>query len=347
MYVQHRSFRTESFEVHASITFTAMHAPYSAAASQQIHATLPNPDGTYGCVTLYEICPHAAHRSPTESRREDSYSFSDAPPLSSARPRRTVEHRGRRILETPPTLIPLPRSQRARFVQQIDNEDNEDNEDTEGYENDENGADDNMIVGKPTNMVRVQRPQDPHISKSLAPLTLSKYSPVGHHMRKSTMTAPLRSILKKPSPPPTIYLLTFSADRVPAAPDFADLLHEHLAPQVDLRYTIDARRFLAPPPYICDKYSGVSDEMQDQILEDSVACGTINRVVDDLVDFVQDGGRETCVAVYCKAGTHRSVALAELIAQGVRQEIRDMKSDEGVKIVVRHVHRVKGPKDPY
>jgi hypothetical protein len=321
-----------------------MHARYSAAASQQIHATLPNPDGTFGCVTLYDICPHATHRSPTESRCKDSYSFSDAPPLSPARPRRTVEHRGRRILETSPTLITLPKSQRAKFVGKIDNEDNEDNK---GYENDEIDADDNMNVANPNNIVRVQRPQEPHISKSLAPLTLSKYSPVGHHMRKSTMTAPLRSILKKPSPPPTIYLLTFSADRVPAAPDFANLLHEHLAPQVDLRYTIDARRFLAPPPYICDKYSGVSDEMQDQILEDSGACGTINRVVDDLVDFIQDGGRETCVAVYCKAGTHRSVALAELIAQGVRQEIRDMKSDEGVKIVVRHVHRVKGPKDPY
>jgi hypothetical protein len=317
-----------------------MHGRYSAAASQQIHATLPNPDGTYGCVTLYDICPHATHRSPTESRSEDSHSFSDAPPSSSL-PRRTVEHRGRRILETPPTLITLPKSQRAKFVEQFDNQDNE------GYKDDENGADDNIIVGNPSNMVRVQRPKEPHMSKSLAPLTLSKYSPVGHHMRRSTMTAPLRSILKKPSPPPTIYLLTFSADRVPAAPDFANLLHEHLAPQVDLRYTIDARRFLAPPPYICDKYSGVSDEMQDQILEDSVACGTINRVVDDLVDFIQDGGRETCVAVYCKAGTHRSVALAELIAQGVRQEVRDLKSEEGVKIVVRHVHRVKGPKDPY
>jgi hypothetical protein len=204
-----------------------------------------------------------------------------------------------------------------------------------------------MIEGIPHRMVRVQRPKEPHIFKSLAPPTLSKYSPVGHHMRRPTMTAPLRPILKKPSPVPTVYLLTFSTDRVPAAQDFAILLDEHLAPQVELRYTIDARRFLVPPPYICGKYSGIADEMQDQILEDSTACGTINRVVDDLVDFIQDGGRETCVAIYCKAGTHRSVALAELIAQGVRQEIRDMKSEEGVKIVVRHVHRAKGPKDPY
>ena len=337
--------------MHASVTFIVMHSRYSAAASQQVHATLPNPDGTYGCVTLHDVCPHVTHRSPIESRCEDSYSFTDAPPLSSTRPRRTVERRGGRVFEiTQPTRTSLPKPQRTKFVEQVDgknNEDNEDNEDNEGYENDVDDSDYNMIVGKPKNMVRVQRPEEPHISKSLAPLTLSKYSPVGHHMRKSTMTAPLRSILKKPSPIPTICLLTFSADRVPAAPDFANLLHEHLAPQVDLRYTIDARRFLAPPPYICDRYSGVADEMQDQILEDSVACGTINRVVDDLVDFVQDGGRETCVAIYCKAGTHRSVALAELIAQGVKQEIRDLKSEEGVKIVVRHVHRVKGPKDPY
>ncbi|KAH7363736.1 hypothetical protein BKA66DRAFT_470899 [Pyrenochaeta sp. MPI-SDFR-AT-0127] len=53
------------------------------------------------------------------------------------------------------------------------------------------------------------------------------------------------------------------------------------------------------------------------------------------------------MSVCCVAGTHRSVAIADLIALDVRSEVRRLGIKEGVRIVVRHVHRVKGVGDPF
>lgn len=161
------------------------------------------------------------------------------------------------------------------------------------------------------------------------------------------MTPPPRSTLKPTPSMPTIYLLTFSTSCVSTSRAFTTLLNEHLAPEVELRYTIDARHFLVPPSRICEEYSGVADVVQDEMLKDAEALQEIDRVVDDLTVFLDTGGHETCVAVCCTAGTHRSVAMAELIALGVRQEARRSKSGGGVKVVVRHVHRTKGRKDPF
>lgn len=61
--------------------------------------------------------------------------------------------------------------------------------------------------------------------------------------------------------------------------------------------------------------------------------------------------REVCMSICCHAGTHRSVAVGERIAQGVKAEVARRKeggwNGEGVKIVVRHVSRVKGVGDPF
>jgi RNase adaptor protein for sRNA GlmZ degradation len=53
------------------------------------------------------------------------------------------------------------------------------------------------------------------------------------------------------------------------------------------------------------------------------------------------------MSVCCTAGTHRSVAIGERIAQGVKGEVRRLAVKEGVKVVVRHVSRVKGRGDPF
>jgi RNase adaptor protein for sRNA GlmZ degradation len=58
-------------------------------------------------------------------------------------------------------------------------------------------------------------------------------------------------------------------------------------------------------------------------------------------------GREVCMSVCCHAGTHRSVAMGERIAQGVKGEVGRRGGGDGVRIVVRHVHRVKGVGDPF
>lgn len=305
----------------------------SAASSRQLHTTLSGSDGTHGCFTLYDVCPHATRCTPTHPRCEDPCLVLDSQALPSACSFRTVEGSDARSNNTfkitDATLASLPKLQ-PQIVECVSSMVNQ------------------MVEETRNKPILIQRTKEKHISSRPAPLVLSRPSaPVMHHVRESTMTSSPRSILKKPTPMPAIYLLTFSTDRVPAARAFNTLINEHLAPQVELLYTIDARRFLVPPPRICRKYSGVADVVQDQLLEDSRACKVIDRAVYDLVESIKDNTREACVAICCKAGTHRSVALAELIALGVRKEIRNMRSGEGVKIVVRHVHRVKGPSDPY
>lgn len=176
------------------------------------------------------------------------------------------------------------------------------------------------------------------MTKSLARLVLSKHSPVMRHIRDSAAPAPTI---------PTIYILTFSTDRTPTTLAFASLLNTHLPPRIRLLYTIDARTFLVPPKRICETYSGVAHAVQDEVLRDVRARREIDCAVYELVEFVARGGRETSLAVCCTAGTHRSVAVAEMIALGVRERVRAMGRGEGVKIVVRHVHRVKGGGDPY
>jgi hypothetical protein len=169
-----------------------------------------------------------------------------------------------------------------------------------------------------------------------------------HHIRESTAAAPARSIPKHAVPSmPTIYLLTFSTDRTPTTQAFASLLNRHLPLRVPLLYTIDARSFVVAPRIICESYSGVAEIVQSEVLRDSGARKEIQYAVEELTMFVKHGGRETSIAVCCTAGTHRSVAIAECIAKGVREEVSRMGSKNGVKIVVRHVHRVKGPRDPY
>jgi RNase adaptor protein for sRNA GlmZ degradation len=90
------------------------------------------------------------------------------------------------------------------------------------------------------------------------------------------------------------------------------------------------------------------------MLNDRAARKAIKTAVRELLDFgVRErakgpGGRmEVCMTVCCTAGTHRSVAIGELIAQGVKGEVGRLGTREGVRVVVRHVHRMKGRGDPF
>ncbi|WP_439117355.1 RapZ C-terminal domain-containing protein [Nocardioides cremeus] len=67
-----------------------------------------------------------------------------------------------------------------------------------------------------------------------------------------------------------------------------------------------------------------------------------------LLRFGSEGGAmEVSMSVCCHAGTHRSVAIAERIAQFVKWEVGRRGGEEGVRVVCRHVHRVKGRADPF
>jgi hypothetical protein len=179
------------------------------------------------------------------------------------------------------------------------------------------------------------------------PLILSKHSPIP-------------SILKPPKPKlllntPTIYILTFSTDLTPPS-SLLTLLHTHLPPRnppIPFLYTIDARDFLVPHPRLCREYSGLAAQVQEVVLGDVRARAAVERAVGELVGFVRECGgsereREVCMAVCCTGGTHRSVAIAEAVARGVVKRVGGVEGrGKGVKVVVRHVHRVRGGREEF
>lgn len=316
--------------IRSSASTSFMHLPNTTTVPEQLHATLPGRNGPHACLTLYDICPHDSRSPVSAVRLRKPYLHHDLPPLPPAPLPRTIEYvdnRGRSIVETTRTSFsPLPESRLPQLIE---------------FTNDK----ESRVSDTSHN---TSWPQETAMVTSLGRPVPSQHSPVVRHVRESTATPPpLRSILKKPPSVPTIYLLSFSTDRTPTTRAFAALLNEHLLPHIPLRYTIDARSFLVPPTRICETYSGVAGIVQGEVLRDSRARAEIDHAVGELTSFVRQGGRETGLAVYCTAGTHRSVAIAELIALGVRDEVRRLGSKEWVKVVVRHVHRVRGVKDPY
>lgn len=286
-----------------------MPPPYGSAAPKQLHTLLPGLTGAHACLTLYDVCPH--NTQSTNSQLKDPYLHCDLPLL--------------------------PHSTHTRAVEYVDRNDKD-------------------IFETTHTTLAYQRPKEKPMALSLAPLVLSKHSPVMRHIRESTAAPPIHSVLKHPASAltlsqdlPTIYIITFSTDICPSTHSFASLLNTHLPPRIPLLYTIDARSIVVPPRHICENYSGVAPVLQEEVMRDRRAREEISHAVEELLLFVRGSGtrREVSLAVCCTAGTHRSVAIAELIALGVRKEVRRMGSREGLKVVVRHIHRVKGVKDPY
>ncbi|KAH6851523.1 hypothetical protein BKA58DRAFT_326410 [Alternaria rosae] len=170
---------------------------------------------------------------------------------------------------------------------------------------------------------------------------------------------------------PTVYIITFAADLTPTESSRASLLSSQLpvrSPPIPHLYTIDARTVRPPSPSLCREYSGVSPRIQDIVMEDAEARYAARKAVERVVRFGEsqrsktrarewgrggtggggDGrGMEVSLSICCHSGTHRSVAIAERIAQCVKSEVGRRGCEQGVRVVCRHVHRVKGRRDPF
>jgi len=156
---------------------------------------------------------------------------------------------------------------------------------------------------------------------------------------------------------PTIYIVTFAADTIPNhGKNVKRLLDDQIPrrnPPIPHLYTIDARSFQPPSQRICERYSGISPIVQDIVMQDRGARKAVKNAVQELLNFglherqKAGGKREVSMSVCCHMGTHRSVALGERIAQGVKSEVGRAGVEEGVRVVVRHVHRIKGRGDPF
>ncbi|KAK7180906.1 hypothetical protein DPSP01_000624 [Paraphaeosphaeria sporulosa] len=166
-----------------------------------------------------------------------------------------------------------------------------------------------------------------------------------------------RNIAHQPTPPspsashPTIWIVTY-AHSLANTPAVVNKILASQLPHATLHlYTIHAYNMTPPPVQICDAYSGISPIVQDYVMRDPHA----RKAVDDAIhNILAHGQREMrkekegkrpakkdfALSVCCMYGTHRSVSIAEKIAQGL------MGMKLGLRVVVRHVHRVKGAKDP-
>jgi hypothetical protein len=173
----------------------------------------------------------------------------------------------------------------------------------------------------------------------------------------SSSLAPFRPAACNIGVRPTVYIISFSTDLTPHTRALARLLALHLpvrdAP-IPHVCTVDATAMAVPPADVCAAYSGVSRLVQECVMLNPRAREHTRRAVQEVMGFVEQrrrkgamGAVEVAVSVGCTAGTHRSVAIAEGIAAGILGQVRDAEWDEGIKVVVRHVHRIRGPRDAF
>ncbi|KAH9869201.1 hypothetical protein IAQ61_006406, partial [Plenodomus lingam] len=195
-------------------------------------------------------------------------------------------------------------------------------------------------------------------------LITNPHKPPAHPYNTLPMVPPPPPLTFHPSLP-TVYIITYSTTTYPD--NISSLLTSQLPPRsppIPHLYTIDARPFTPPSPSICSFYSGIAPLVQDIVLKDPRATKAVRRAVRDVLQFfyIGDGngkgnggdgngnsnketGLELALSVCCVFGTHRSVAVAEKIAQGVRGKVG--KSGGRIRVVCRHVCRVRGVEDPF
>lgn len=150
---------------------------------------------------------------------------------------------------------------------------------------------------------------------------------------------------------PTIHILSYALDHAPHTTDAQALLSRYLPPSTLHLYTIPAYKFMPPPEDLCRLYSGVNPVIQEHVMQDARARRAVRHAVQDLLDFQRqerrrekDGRswkREVAISVCCHFGTHRSVGIAERIAE----EVEEVVGKWGGKVRVVHVHRRRGVRD--
>jgi RNase adaptor protein for sRNA GlmZ degradation len=77
--------------------------------------------------------------------------------------------------------------------------------------------------------------------------------------------------------------------------------------------------------------------VEEMARKDRKLMRSSNTAVAAIVNHLNAGNQVVSIQTTCHAGTHRSVAAAEIIAQKMRKR--------GVSVVVTHAHRRRGPAD--
>ncbi|KAF2012221.1 hypothetical protein BU24DRAFT_465782 [Aaosphaeria arxii CBS 175.79] len=95
-------------------------------------------------------------------------------------------------------------------------------------------------------------------------------------------------------------------------------------------YTINCVHMKPPPQHICDSFTGTAEIVKRSVMNDPRAKNAVEKAVHDIVDALKRGHSKVWLESRCVMGTHRSVAIAEVIGE----EIDSM----GVNVMVQHPH---------
>ena len=84
---------------------------------------------------------------------------------------------------------------------------------------------------------------------------------------------------------------------------------------------VDCSMLRPPPPPICDEFTGLSPEVREYFFSEPENMARFDEAFFELKDAIRHwdfaDGRTLIVPVACKAGMHRSVAMAEKLAKRI------------------------------
>ncbi|KAH6851527.1 hypothetical protein BKA58DRAFT_425059 [Alternaria rosae] len=168
--------------------------------------------------------------------------------------------------------------------------------------------------------------------QQLQPQTLLLQPLPPHRHAQPLMPPPALPVQK------TLYILSYSTEVLKRHPNAeAQLMQQHVPSNLPALITIYCHKWRAPPREICDRYSGISPQVQQFILGSRTAMGEINKAITAIANHFNAGNQVASIQTTCHAGMHRSVAAAEIVANETRRR--------SVNVVVRHAHRRRGVGD--
>ncbi|KAL9074451.1 MAG: hypothetical protein Q9161_002239 [Pseudevernia consocians] len=101
--------------------------------------------------------------------------------------------------------------------------------------------------------------------------------------------------------------------------------------------TLDLCEYEPPPPHLCEKFTGLDDEIVDSFFSIPANESKFHEALAELRETIKLRSQRGCVAyvINCTAGMHRSVSMARRLAREVRKV-------DGFKTECLHLDLAKG-----
>ncbi|CAI6335105.1 unnamed protein product [Periconia digitata] len=156
---------------------------------------------------------------------------------------------------------------------------------------------------------------------------------VKHNHACETQHPPL---FKKPK---RVYINTYSNSVVKRSKTEHERVVDSRQPGLKPLLTVCAMDWKPPPREVCEKWSGINEEVQRFVGRLKEARRDMNVAMNETIGYLSRNHDEALIEVCCVQGTHRSVAAAEIM--GVELALK------GIDTYIRHLHRQKMPQDEW